>query len=44
MDDTDFRIEGENYQNKMQTILDTYTKLFQATRGAVNLQKTNYFA
>ena len=28
----------------MQTILDTYTTLFQAIGGAVNLQKTNYFA
>ena len=35
--DTDFVMEGEEFQWKMQTILDTYTTLFQATGGAVNL-------
>ena len=44
IDDTDFVIEGEECQQKMQTILDTYITLFQAIGGAVNLQKTNYFA
>ena len=43
IDNTDFSIEGEDYQDKMQTILEKYTKLFQVTGGAVQLQKTNYF-
>ena len=28
IDDTDFVMEGEDYQNKKQIILNTYTKLF----------------
>ena len=44
VDDTDFVMEGEECQQKMQTILDTYITLFQATGRAVNSQKTNYFA
>ena len=44
IDDIDFVTEGEECQQKMQTILDTYITLFQVTGGAVNSQKTNYFA
>ena len=35
VDNTDFGSEGEDYQQKMQIILNTYTRLFQATEGAV---------
>ena len=36
IDDTDFIMEGEECQRKMQTILDTYIILFQVTGGAMN--------
>ena len=37
VDNTDFVSEGEDYQQKMQKISDSYTRLFQVIGGAVQL-------
>ena len=43
VDDMDFILEEEDSQQKIQIILDKYTRLFQATGGVVEPQKINYF-
>ena len=43
VDDTDFMMEGNDANIKMNTILETYTNLYEATRRVVQFEKTSYF-
>jgi len=39
VDDTDFYMNGPNYEQKMQLIMDMYTQLYEATGGKISLNK-----
>ena len=40
VDDTDFYTIGQDHQIKIQTILDLYSKLYYATGGNIEYNKT----
>ena len=43
MDDTDFNMTGQDYQTKMQKILDIYHKYYIAIGGFIEDKKTFCF-
>jgi len=43
VDDTDFYINGRNYEIKMQLIIDLYTKLYEATGGKIQQMKIMFY-
>ena len=40
VDDTNFYINGRNYRNKIQRMLDIYIALYEATGGAIQQDKS----
>ena len=44
VDDTNFYSNGLNYQQKINSIIKQYTKLYQATRDLVEIYKSFYYA
>ena len=40
VDDMNFYTSGVKFQENMQEILDTYSELYQATRGRIQYEKT----
>ena len=44
VDDNDFISEGEKVVEKMTEILHHYTRLYEATTGSVQYDKTYYFS
>ena len=43
VDDTDFYTNGQDYEEKMQLIMDLYTKLYEATGGKIQQDKINFY-
>jgi len=44
VDDTDFITDGNQYEDKMQDIVNKYHQLYTATGGQIEVNKTKYFA
>ena len=43
MDDTDFYMNGPNYEEKMQLIMDLYTKLYEAIEEKIQQMKIMFY-
>jgi len=42
VDNIDFTSDGDKYMEKIQYILNLYTKLYEATEGYVQYSKTSF--